>query len=185
MENINFVTCFTGHRNIYGYDYKDIRYVKLIKTLDKYLLENDFYAEDNVFVSGGALGFDTLCFQMIDKASKSYILNNVLAIPFERQSIKWSEKDKIVYEDMKQIADEVIYVDTLDKYKIKTVPIGMYHPAKMQKRNNFMVDNSDVVISCWNGKKEKSGTLKCIKYARKKGKKIINIDPNSLEIKEI
>jgi len=45
-----------------------------------------------------------------------------------------------------------------------------------------MVDNADIVIAVWNGdEKSKSGTWNCIKYARKKGKKIIYIDPNNLE----
>lgn len=175
--------CFTGHRNIYGYNYKDRRYARLINKLDGYLLKEGFYKDGNKFISGGALGFDALAFHMISKASKTYDIENILAIPFENQSKKWSDRDKQVYEDMKLIADKVIYVDTLDDYKIKTVPEGMYHPAKMQKRNAFMVDNSDLVISCWNG--TKSGTYNCIKYAKKKGKKVINIDPVSLEIKEI
>ena len=177
------IICFTGNRNIYGYNYKDRRYARLMNKLDEYLIKEGFYKDGNKFISGGALGFDTLAFRMIDKASKTYNIENILAIPFENQSKKWSDRDKQVYEDMKLIADKVIYVDTLNDYKIKTVPIGMYHPAKMQKRNAFMVDNSDLVISCWNG--TKSGTYNCIKYAKKKGKKVINIDPVSLEIKEI
>ena len=177
------IYCFSGHRSIYGYNYSDRRYTRLMNKLDEYLFKEGFYKDGNKFISGGAIGFDTLSFRMIDKISKTYDIENILAIPFKNQSKKWSDKDKRVYEDMKLIADKVIYVDTLDDYKIKTVPEGMYHPAKMQKRNAFMVDNSDVVISCWDG--SKSGTYNCIKYAKKKGKRIINIDPVSLEIKEI
>lgn len=177
------IVCFSGHRNIYGYNYNDRRYVRLMNKLDEYLLKEGFYKDGNKFISGGAIGFDTLVYKMIHIQKKNHNIKNILAIPFFNQSKKWKNEDKQVYEQMKIFADETIFVDALEEYRIKTVPIGMYHPAKMQKRNMFMVDNSDVVISCWNG--SKSGTFNCIKYAKKKGKKIINIDPVTLEIREI
>lgn len=36
-----------------------------------------------------------------------------------------------------------------------------------QKRNESMVDDCDILVAFWTGKKEKCGTYNCMKYARK------------------
>ncbi len=41
----------------------------------------------------------------------------------------------------------------------------------MQKRNEYMVDKSNLVLAIWNGDKS-GGTWNTIKYAMKKGKNI-------------
>lgn len=53
----------------------------------------------------------------------------------------------------------------------KTVKVvaDHYEADVMQKRNEYMVDHSDIVLAVWNGKK--SGTENCIKYAEKWAKK--------------
>ena len=50
----------------------------------------------------------------------------------------------------------------------------------MQLRNQYMVDNSDLVLAIWNGK-ESGGTWNTIKYARKQGKKIQYLMLNDFE----
>ncbi|PAD70641.1 hypothetical protein CHH83_02225 [Bacillus sp. 7586-K] len=45
----------------------------------------------------------------------------------------------------------------------------------MQKRNEWMVDNSDYVIAVWDG--TKGGTGNCVKYAQKQNKYITTIKP--------
>ena len=40
-----------------------------------------------------------------------------------------------------------------------------------------MVDNSDVLIACWNG--TSGGTANCVKYAEKTGNKIYRINPDN------
>lgn len=57
----------------------------------------------------------------------------------------------------------------------------------MQKRNVYMVDNSDIVIvvlnNSNNNNNDKSGTSNCYNYARnKKDKDIILIDPVSFNV---
>ena len=44
----------------------------------------------------------------------------------------------------------------------------------MQKRNKYMVDQSDLVIAVWDGKKV-GGTWNTIKYAKSKEKQVIYI----------
>ena len=84
---------------------------------------------------------------------------------------------------MKKECDELVYVDTVDRYKVKNTIEGEYHIAKMQKRNELMVDNSHVLISCWNHEKQ-GGTWFAIRYALNKDniREIININPKTLEI---
>ena len=46
-----------------------------------------------------------------------------------------------------------------------------YYTGCMEKRNKFMVDNSDLVFAIWNGKKT-GGTWNTIRYSQKKNKDI-------------
>ena len=50
-----------------------------------------------------------------------------------------------------------------------------YAAWKMQKRNEWMVDNSGAVIAVWDG--TPSGTANTVKYARKQKKAVLVIDP--------
>lgn len=66
---------------------------------------------------------------------------------------------------------------------IKGYEIGKYYPTKMQKRNMYMVDNSDVVVSVWDG--SNGGTGNCVSYAMNHNKKIINLNPKIFEWTDI
>lgn len=48
----------------------------------------------------------------------------------------------------------------------------------MQKRNEYMTDNSDIVIAVWDG--SKGGTANCVRYAKKLNKEIIVINPKEI-----
>ena len=48
-----------------------------------------------------------------------------------------------------------------------------YFKACYQRRNEFMVDHSNLVIAVWNGMA--SGTKNTIDYAKRKGVKVVNI----------
>ena len=50
----------------------------------------------------------------------------------------------------------------------------------MDKRNKYMVDQSDVIIAVWSGRP--SGTGKTVTYALSKGKPVSIIDPISSEV---
>ena len=175
--------CFTGHRpnKLGGYDWDSPKNQQIMNRLRETILEimNKYPNEDFKFICGGALGVDQMAFEIVSYGiqfsnSRKYILE--LAIPFENQPIKWFNKTDINrYNGQKEEADIVTYVDKLDNYKIKGYAEDIYYPAKMQKRNEYMVDNSDIVIAVWDG--TKGGTYNCVQYAKKKNKEIIQINP--------
>lgn len=69
-------------------------------------------------------------------------------------------------------AEEIVYVS-----------IGKYAAWKMQKRNEWMVNNCDILLAIWDG--TNGGTKNCIDYAISKGMtfengKIIRLDPSKI-----
>ena len=169
---------FTGHRpnKIYGYNI----YSKQYEPLRDKLLEVFSYVEDK-YGEILALGFDTIAFEELYFSKRD--TNIIGCIPFEKQASKWNKESVEVYNIMKSKCDEIVYVDELDKYKVKNTVIGEYNVVKMMKRNELMIDNSNVLISCWNHEKQ-GGTWQCIRYALQQDNiiEIININPNTLEI---
>jgi len=63
------------------------------------------------------------------------------------------------------------YLDRTDKYSID----------KMQKRNEWMVDNCDLLIAVWNEDKS-GGTYNCIQYAKSVNKEVIYVNPTLCHI---
>lgn len=173
---------FTGHRpnKIGGYDRNNPTREKIKNTVS--LIINAL-ADKNPksalrFYCGGAIGFDTDAFDVAYhmKLTTEIPIEIVLAIPFKDQPIKWNKYDVEHYEDMIERADTCVYVDEEKRYMIDSVPVGRYNPIKMQKRNEYMVDHSNVIIACWDG--TPGGTGNCVKYARAQNKTIWLIEPN-------
>ncbi|WP_064199082.1 SLOG family protein [Brevibacillus brevis] len=183
--------CFTGHRpDRYGhYDIKHEKNKPIISVLTKaieMLIEEEKISR---FISGGALGVDTLAFFSVHKLKEKHPnIQNLLAVPFDNQDRKWSAEQKKWYRRMLQLADEVIYVDTLSEYTLKDTPTGEYHPVKLQKRNEYMIDHAYAVIAVWDG--SSGGTGNCVRYARKTYERrvLFRIDPrydNHLDVRYI
>lgn len=176
--------CFTGHRpnKLFGYDWHTEKNKKLMNLLFKNIIYNIKNNNVNTFISGGALGIDMMSFYIVNyiKNKHNIRLKNILALPFKNQGIKWNDTDIKKLNYYKKIADEVIFVDECEliKYNNNLNGYGNYHISKMQKRNEFMVDLSDIVLAVWNG--SKSGTKNCIDYANKNNKILKIIDPREI-----
>ena len=150
--------CFTGHRPRklpFGSDETDERCVKLKNTLyakARELIENEGVTK---FISGLALGVDTFAAEAVLLLKEEFpeiILE--AAIPCEDQPAFWKTSDRTRYYKIAERCD------------ISTV---------LQKRNRYMVDNSDIVIAVWDG--SSGGTELTVRYAEKTGKKILPILP--------
>ncbi|MCH1964425.1 hypothetical protein MCG45_16465 [Clostridium perfringens] len=100
-------------------------------------------------------------------------------MPFKNQANKWFNKTDVDrYYKQVLIANDVTFVDELEEYHLKGIENEIYHPAKMMKRNMYMVDKADIVIAVWDG--FKGGTKNAYDYAKKINKNIIRIDPREV-----
>jgi len=116
------------------------------------------------FISGGAIGVDTdFAFAVLKLKKEFPSITLEVAIPCPEQNRFWTEEERLDYEEILARAD-------------KTTVLSAYYTAYcMQKRNKYMVDNSDCLLCCYNGATE-GGTYNTIRYAEKTGKKLLFID---------
>jgi uncharacterized phage-like protein YoqJ len=153
----------TGHRpqSIPNYDFS-----KLQRLATNVLIA---YKPDKV-ITGMALGWDIAIADTAYQLSIPYIA----AIPFNHQDCKWNDEDRSLWEELVFLADEVVYVDTVDGYKTKNCEVGAYHVSKMHKRNKYIIDHCTNVLALYSGQ-ESGGTYKCIEYAKSKNIPIANV----------
>ena len=142
----------TGHR-------------KLEEDFDKNILEKTFIkladGGYDTFLIGMALGFDTICFQLLEKLREKKPIRIIACVPCRCQAEKFCIRDKKEYERMLSAADEIRILS------------DDYTPYCMMKRNMFMVDNSSLLVAY--KRREEGGTAKTVRYAEKCGVKIIEI----------
>uniref|UniRef100_UPI003FEF540E SLOG family protein n=1 Tax=Candidatus Fimivicinus sp. TaxID=3056640 RepID=UPI003FEF540E len=101
----NLSCCFTGHRKIPKDDLPKLQ--KRLRKAVKGLLKQGV----TIFYTGGALGFDTLAAQAVLNARRYHPqVKLILALPCRNQAERWKEADRLLYESIKQRADEVVYV---------------------------------------------------------------------------
>lgn len=169
----NVTCCFTGHRpnKLYGYDLSNPKYQELAKVIKWYC--KFLYVEHGVrrFITGGALGFDTLAFFAVNSLKSTYPdIQNVLAIPFVGQENAWkSPIDVDRYNRMKSLADEIIITSKIDEYSANSIG------GKLNKRNHYMVDNSNYIVGLWDG--TSGGTANCVNYANSQNINVIVLKP--------
>ncbi len=147
-----YSVCITGHRAVE----KDLTREIVEEKLNA-LVERDF----STFYVGMALGFDMLCFKILEKIRESKKIKIVACVPCPSQPDKFSERQREEYFRMLEVADE------------KVVLSEKYTPFCMQKRNQYMVDNSGVVLAYL--RKSPSGTANTVNYAKKQNVPIILI----------
>ena len=166
----NKVCCFTGHRPQslpWRFNEQDERCIKMKNKLNKKIIKaikNGY----TTFISGMALGFDMICAEIILQLKKEYPdIKLIGAIPCKTQDKLWNEKDKQRYKNILSKLDGVRCI--YDDY------IG---PKCMLERNQYMINNSSLVIALFNGKN--GGTKNTLDYAKKSGIKIDILDLNCI-----
>ena len=178
LEDNRFSLCVTGHRpnQLFGYDIYSKKYDLIREKLEKVMVSEsqrayDKYGVDTFrYISGMALGIDTIFFEIalwLREHSGDFTVEVVAAVPFLGQESAWPKESRKQYHELLEQADETIVVSK-----------GGYEPWKMQRRNEFMVDHSDVVLAVYNGAKF-GGTKNCVDYAQKQNKELIIINPRS------
>lgn len=135
----------------------------LEKTFDKKKIEDIFNKliekGFDTFLVGMALGFDTVCFHILEEIRKQKSIKIIACIPCLTQAERFNLSQKKEYDKMVQSADE------------KVVLSKEYTRTCMQKRNEFMVDNCSVLVSYL--KRDFGGTKNTVDYARKNSVPII------------
>ncbi len=144
----------TGHRPNKLGGYSQEAFNKLVTIAENYLKDN---IPDKV-ISGMALGWD----QALAQACINLKIPFIAAIPCFGQDNMWPNTSRLLYHSILNKASEVIFVSKEG-----------YNRTCMQKRNKWMVDNSDLILTIFNG--SVGGTANCINYAKSKNKKIINL----------
>lgn len=178
---------FTGHRPNKLYGYKDNeQWDKLREKIIELLANIAAYDNSIRGIVGGALGFDTKAWYALDSVKYDYgddaQIEIEMAIPFEEQDVKWPAESRNIYKECKEHSDYLTYVDTLDDYKVPNTAEGKYNSKKLFKRNEYIANNSDILIACV--RDMKSGSGHCIDYFKKvnPGKTLIIINPDTLEV---
>lgn len=151
------IVSFTGHRpdKVGGYGVSPIQ-----DWVRAQLREHLRSLKPMGAISGMALGVD----QWAARECIYLGIPFVAAIPFQGQESIWPKASKEEYEYLLSKAHSRTYV----------CPPG-YDPKKMQIRNEWMVDRCGILIAVWNG--SSGGTANCVRYAEKKGCRIIRINP--------
>lgn len=109
-------------------------------------------------ISGMALGAD----QAAAEAAISLEIPVIAAVPFEGQESRWPEMSQIQYHNILDRCSEVVVVCD-----------GGFAGWKMQKRNEWMVDHSELLLTLWNG--TPGGTGNCVEYAKKVKKEMLHL----------
>lgn len=162
MSNVYHV-CFTGHRpsKLFGYNLQHPGYDKIRSLLRSKLVELCEREGKIVCISGMALGIDQLAVDVCSELQSSYNIEILLAIPCRNQDSKWPYQSQQKYKQY------------LAKFRSVLVSDCCYNAYVMQKRNEWMVDHSDMVICWWNG--SSGGTRNCINYAKYQNIPVVNL----------
>jgi len=119
-----------------------------------------------VFYSGMAMGFDIIAAEtvLLLKKQSNLPIKLICVLPFKNQKCTFSDFWCKKHDFILNNCDEkiVLYED--------------YFKGCYQRRNKYMVDNSDCVLTWFDGKS--GGTKNTIDYANKKGRFIFNINEN-------
>ena len=150
--------CFTGHRNCS----QTLEIKNRLENTIRDLIKKGVYE----FYAGGAIGWDTVCADMVLKLKNSYPqikLNLILPCSKEEQTAKWTIEQKNDYERILVMADSVKYTS------------DHYFNGCMKMRNAELVEMADYCICYYKSKKSASGTGQTVRMAQKKGIIIINL----------
>lgn len=157
--------CFTGYRPEkfpFKLERGNAEYTKfenkLIETVFSLIDEECF-----TFYSGMAMGFDIIAAEavlLLKQRNPSVSL--ICALPFAGQGTGFPEPWRERHRKILSFADKVVTVSE------------EYYTGCYARRNAFMVDNSDYVVTWFDGRR--GGTENTLKYAVKKRRHIINLN---------
>ena len=170
-DNACAFTSHRPHKFPWRYDETDSRCVAWKTTLT-----GQITALVNVgvtgFYSGGADGGDCWAALIVLKLrKKNPALKLHLILPHEGQADRWSDSAQEQYRSILKQADSVEYVSQ------------EYYEGCMLDRNHRLMETAGTLLAVYNGER-RGGTAATVRNARKLGRRIIILNPNTLEAVE-
>ena len=163
---------FTGHRPhklSWKYNEADSRCVALKAVLMEQitrLVDTGMTA----FYSGGADGVDCwAALIVLELRKRNPALRLHMLLPHEGQADKWSDSAQERYHLILKQADSIEYVS------------HEYYDGCMLDRNHRLVEAAGVLLAVYNGER-RGGTAATVRYARKLDRRIIILNPTTLEV---
>jgi len=157
--------CFSGHRpaKLPWRTNENDPACEALKSEMLSRLEGIYEAGYRHFICGMAIGCDMYFAEAVLELKKSYPdITLEAAIPCGSQPEKW-------YLDQRRRYNRLI--DSCSKVTVLQID---YSPDCMMKRNMYMVDNSSLLLACFDG--HPGGTMNTIVYAQRNDVKVVVIE---------
>ena len=150
--------CFSGSRDIPLY------LAPKLDTLIYDIMLSLYNRGYKTFITGGAIGFDTIAAKAVINFKKHYPdIRTVMMIPYKGHDRRWKDDQRLLLENLIEETDEVIYIGK------------EYSQWIFLRRNDAMVLHSNHLV-CFNPPdKTKGGTAYTIQKAKKEKLIISNI----------
>ena len=165
MDKRKITCCFSGHRPVklpWGTKENDPRCIMLRQEIAA-SVEGIYEAGYRHFICGMAIGCDMYFAEaVLELRKKHHDITLEAAIPCISQAEKWSSEQQNRYNALLAQCDE------------QSILQHSYTRDCMMERNKYMVDNSSLLLACFNGMP--SGTMNTIVYAGRQDVKVIIID---------
>ena len=163
--NLPNLTCtFTGHRSAklpWRYNEYDPRCLELKQRLYD-TVEAVWSSGYDHFICGMAEGADLyFCEAVMALRDLHPGITIEAAVPFEGQADKWPRAQRERYQRLICECDKVTLIQR------------EYTPGCMMSRNRYMVDNSQLLIACYDG--QSGGTLNTLRYALEKDIQVLHL----------
>lgn len=160
----------SGHRPDKLGGYLEAINARLIK-LGEWLIDQ---YQPRILIIGMALGFDQACARAAINRGVPFIA----AIPHALQPYLWPYAAQKRWAGLLDQASEVVNIH--EQFYSRE---ASFKPWMLHARNEYMVDQTEGLISLWNGE-DKGGIAACIHYAQRRGKPWENVWEKWLEISE-
>ena len=125
-------------------------------------IESAWAAGYRRFMSGGALGIDTIAAERVLAAQLRHPeLRLLLILPCGDQSDRWRPEEQMIHRRLRYAADETRLL------------ARRYYPGCMLVRNRYMADRSSLCIAYM--RQMRSGTLQTVHYALSRDIRVVNL----------
>ena len=151
--------CASGHRpnKLFKTDYYSLENRIKLKDFAVSIISN-FDPQITEIISGMAAGWDWA----IAEAALQLNIPFDAYIPFAGQESRWPEDTQVQYHELLKRAEQV-----------KNVCGNGYAAWKMQRRNEEMSNDAELVLALWDG--SFGGTYNCVQYAKSINKHVMNV----------